>query len=239
MQAYFGSPAVFPVSLGYSCHVKVFLDMILAKDRIPTPRLPFDWIGTPMWSICKLLENNFDRFADKEALDMRPRFVGSSRKYITHSIYNTVFLHDYGKGADNKKKEEIPEETWKKVEDDYKRRVERFDALLTFAKENNRTLLFVRLEPDKRARIDYPEFQQEHDERHFLEMFAGQMKQRGVRFLVLYLSTTYEKSFDAENGICYVKYGVKNPNMILSGDDVQSIYAANMSFIQSCIHRRL
>jgi hypothetical protein len=32
-----------------------------------------------------------------------------------------------------------------------------------------------------------------------------------------------------------VKYGVVDPNKILSGDDIHAIYMANIGFIRSCI----
>lgn len=237
MQDCFGSTHVFPISLGYSCHVKVFIDMIFEKERMPNPRLPFDWIGTSMWSICKLLETKFDQFTDTSVIDQRKRFTDAPKLYITNTLYNTPFLHDYGK--DGTDISTISEEKWEKVEDDYKRRIERLYQLLDATKHLNKTIVFLRLEQDKRKRIEYPEFQQEHEEPYFLEKFASIMKERGVRFLVLYFTTSYETKHDTENNICYVKYGVKDPEMVLGAEQINLIYQANIGFIKKAIQYSL
>ena len=189
-----------------------------------------------MWSICKMLDSRFAHFTDRDSIDLRTRFVGYPEKYLTHKTYNTVFLHDYGNVA-IKNLQDIPDSKWKEVNENYTRRIERFYDMLETAKSMRKTLVFLRLEPDKRQRIEYPEFKQDHAESHFLEEFSKKMKVIGVNFIVLYYTTSHESRYDEEHKICYIKYGVKDPAMILIGDHIEAIHAANGPFIKSCIQK--
>ncbi len=75
------------MSLGYSCHMRVFIDEIGNADRTFYERHAFDWLGTPMWAICDLVENGFEGLADREQIKPRKFFVDKPTEYLTHERY--------------------------------------------------------------------------------------------------------------------------------------------------------
>lgn len=229
MNALFRRPDVIPISLGYSCHVKVFCDMMSEMDGgIGTARYPFDWAGTPMWSVNEIVECDFADLLDRSAIKPRPRYMKDTTKFLTHDRYNVVYLHDFGKDITN-----IREEMWKKAEDGYARRVERWNGALG----SGHSVLFIRLEQDKKDRIEYPEFVRERgsDELYQVQRFAETMKSRGVNCMILFLSTTHPTGFDAERKVCTVQFAKKDPSTIVGGDHIDKIVQANLAHIRNCM----
>jgi len=210
---------LYPVSLGFSCHTKVYIEELLATRMI---RQPFDWIGCPMWSICELLKNDFKDFTVPEKLKPLKRFIGDHKDYLTHIDYNIVFVHDYGKQFHH-----ISDETHKKVSEDYVRRVERWNELL-----NSRNhILFIRLETDGRKRIQRPQFDRPGAEYDYLKEFSQILQAKDVKFSIVYLSTTTPRGYDAENHIVTVQYATVSPDYIVGGDEIKSIIQNNIGFI--------
>lgn len=193
-----------------------------------TARFPFDWIGTPMWSVNEIVENNFADLINRETIKPRRRYVSEPTRLLTHDKYNVVYLHDFGKNID-----QINEETWKKAEDGYKRRIERWNSALS----SGYSILFIRLEQDKKDRIEYPEFERERgsDELYQIQRFSESMKSRGVNYMILFLSTTHPTEFDVEKRICIVQFAKKDPAMIIGGDHIDKIVQANMVYIRNCL----
>ncbi len=210
---------LYPVSLGFSCHTKVYIEELLATRMI---RQPFDWIGCPMWSICELLKNDFKDFTAREKLKPLKRFIGDHKDYLTHTDYNIVFVHDYGKQFHH-----ISDETHKKVSEDYVRRVERWNTLLA----SNTHVLFIRLETDGRKRIQRSQFDRPGAEYDYLKEFSQILQAKGVKFSIVYLSTTTPRGYDAENHIVTVQYATVSPDYIVGGDEIKLIIQNNIGFI--------
>ena len=188
-------------------------------------RIPFDWIGTPMWAICDLLENNFEDFTNKDCYELKTRFTHKEDKYLTHSKYDFVFVHDYGKSIEN-----IPEEKYKKVEEDYNRRVLRFQSILNSPMK----LFFIRLEQDISNRIGLPEQQNEHDEYYYVEKFADLLLSKGYTFTILYITTSQKKGYDKQKHICRIQYA--NPDKkIIGGEELKQIIFHNQQLIGMCL----
>jgi hypothetical protein len=199
--------------------------MLGEMDNAIYKRLPFDWIGTPMWAICDLVESNFQDFTKKEYYEVKPRFTTKETNYLTHTKYDFVFVHDYGKTIEN-----ISAETYKKVEDDYKRRVLRFKAIL----DSPMKLFFIRLEQEIENRIALPEKQQEHNEYFYVEKFADMLKEKGYRFTILYITTSQKTGFDKMKNICRIQYA--NPEKkIMGGEEIKQIVFHNQQFIKMCL----
>jgi hypothetical protein len=196
-----------------------FFEELLATRMI---RQPFDWIGCPMWSICELLKNDFKDFTAREKLKPLKRFIGDHKDYLTHTDYNIVFVHDYGKQFHH-----ISDETHKKVSEDYVRRVERWNTLLA----SNTHVLFIRLETDGRKRIQRPQFDRPGAEYDYLKEFSQILQAKGVKFSIVYLSTTTPRGYDAENHIVTVQYATVSPDYIVGGDEIKSIIQNNIGFI--------
>jgi hypothetical protein len=226
MNKVFSRPNTYPISLGFNCHVKVFIDMLGEMDNTRGyARLPFDWIGTPMWAICDLFETHFEDFTNKDCYELKPRFTHKEDKYLTHTKYDFVFVHDYGKQL-----ETISAETYAKVEEDYKRRVQRLDSIL----ESPMKLLFIRLEQDISNRISLPEVQKEHDEYVYVEKFADLLKSKSLVYTILYLTTSQKTGFDKKKQICRIQY--TNPeNKIMGGEEIKQIIIHNQKFINMCL----
>jgi hypothetical protein len=232
MNALFGRPDVIPVSLGYSCHVKVFCEMLSDMDYgSGAPRQPFDWLGTPMWSVNEIVANDFADLTDRTKIKPRKRFVFDQTQYLTHNTYNVVYLHDYGKDI-----HAIPDNIWESADEAYRRRVERWHKTLA----SKRPILFIRLEQDKKERIKYPEFSgsvedKGEDEAYQVERFAEMMRAKGINCMVLFLCTSYQRSYNEEKRICTVQYAKQDAKIITSGDHIMSIVQANIGFIRGCM----
>lgn len=225
MNKVFSRPKTYPISLGFNCHVKVFIDMLGEMDNRIYLRLPFDWIGTPMWAICDLFERDFEDFINKDLYQLKERFENKNTKFLTNTKYDFVFIHDYGKDIEN-----IPENIYKKVDEDYKRRIQRFKSIL----DSPMKLLFIRLEQDTKNRKELPEQQKEHCEYYYVEKFADILKSKGYVFTILYLTTTENTGFDKQRNICRIHY--ENPdNKIMGGEEIKQVVFSNRQFINICL----
>jgi len=85
------TPQCATLSLGYNCFGKRFIQRALHIDQ---PTHMFDYIGSSMWAIVKLLQSDFDGIDDEHAYRRLPT-VGK-RYMITHARYYLRFAHDFG-----------------------------------------------------------------------------------------------------------------------------------------------
>jgi hypothetical protein len=214
----------FPISLGFTCHVKVLIEQICETQNLSYPRLPFDWIGTPMSSVYEMTMSNFDTMVDSEKLVVRKRFSDKTVEYLTHVDYNFVFVHDF------KNIHSIPKETFDKVSSDYIRRVARWNTVLS----SGRKMLFLRLEQDGENRIVYPGCERADDEYTYLQKFADHMKTRKLKFIIIFFSQKMEKGFDSEHNIITIHYNKARPDIVVSGDHLGLILSSHRPFIESC-----
>ena len=221
MNSFFNRTDLFPISLGFNCHVKVFIEILGERDHIPYLRQPFDWLGTPMWSICELIQNDFKDLTNRECIVNRRRFVEKDTEFPTNTLYNTVFVHDYGKDIDC-----ISDDKWNQVHQDYLRRIKRWNDTLICGK----TMLFIRLEEDCVERVEYPGTKK-GPEYTYVESFAKLMKQKGIPFILLYLTTTHETNWDPDLNICSIQFKKDHPSTIVSAMAIEKILNANKSFI--------
>ncbi len=229
MQQIFGTSNIIPISLGYNCHVKVFIDNLGEMDNRAYLQQPFDWFGSQMWGVYEAIENNFSGLTDSSLIHLRKRFSDKPTEYLTHDKYNFCYLHDYGKQVTNLSS--ISAEKWKEVSEKYERRIDRWNATL----QKGVPLLFIRLEQDFANRIKYPEFDRNEDEMAYLRKFSELMKSKGVSFLILYLSTSFPKSYDKEHCICTVQFQKKRPADIIGAQQIQQIIQGNLLFIRSSL----
>lgn len=220
MQSLLKELKLYPVSLGFSCHTKVYIENVMAGRVV---RQPFDWIGCPMWSICELLATDFKDLTMPSKLHMQKRFMSDHNTYLTHDDYNVVFIHDYGKNLNA-----ITAEAYKKVSEDYERRIQRWNELL----QSNTHILFIRLETDGRKRIQKPEHVRPGSEYDYVKEFSKIVKTKHTGgFTILYLSTTTPRSYDAEHNILTVQYATVSPDVVIGGDQIQAIVDSNVGFI--------
>jgi hypothetical protein len=220
---------MIPISLGYNCHVKVYIDRIGESIERAYFHQPFDWIGTPMWAICEAIETDFSGFCDRSLITLRKRFADKPDEFLTHSQYIFSYIHDFGKNIHS-----ISEEKWKAVSEKYQRRIERWKTTL----QSGKPLLFIRLETDQANRIEYPEFEREHDEKFYVEKFADLMKTASIPFTLLFLSTSYPQAYDKERNICTIQFKKVQATHIIGADSIEKILQMNMTFIHSCLNQQ-
>jgi hypothetical protein len=214
-----------PISLGYHCFVRVFLQ----ENVQATPRYPFDWAGTPMWAVCELMDSNFEGMNSREHLVVRRRFSDSTEEYLTHTKYNMVFLHDYGTNPRS-----ITDATYTRVEDDYKRRIERWHTALS----GKQHLVFFRVEMPNRPRVTYEGYARgPTTEIEALCEFAEKLKARGTTFHIVHITHSQPQGYDAERRIIHLNFTPKDHHMVLFGRHIHAILQANQSFLRECLTR--
>ena len=186
----------YPISLGHNCFPRMYIETIYKQSY---PRLPFDYIGTPMWGINHILQDNFKTFASKSVLDIRELYVNNTDLYLLNPTYMFTFIHDHNY-KDNDRIRKIPNNTYNTIENDYLRRIERWNTLL----KSGTKLLFFRLSRNEEKRILYSEALGKPSEKESLEIFSRLMKEKGIEFRILYFSYDVTQSYDPSTQIIYI-----------------------------------
>ena len=184
----------YPVSLGANCFSRMYLEKIYKKSY---PRLPFDYVGSPMWGINEAIEADFKGFASKESLEPYQIYSNEDLIRLTNVNYMISFLHDH---IDNNKKgiQIVSNERYMKVEQDYIRRIQRWKALI----DSSANLLFFRLMRIEENRIQYS--RKKPSEKEAIEQFSGIMKTKNLKFRILYFTYDQPNLYDSESQIIYV-----------------------------------
>lgn len=227
MNTLFHLPYAYPVSLGYNCHVKVLVERFGEMERKGYPRLPFDWLGTPMYSICELLENNFEDFTNNSYFILNQRKKHLQTEYLTNTKYDFCFVHDYGKDLKN-----ISPEQFEKTAEDYTRRIQRWkDDVL----QSGKHILFFRLEQLEEERTEYL---RKESEEFYVKRFCNLMKEKGVQFHVVWFSqTAEERSYDKEYRIITVPFRMKDIKITISADHLLPVLKGSLSFVNDCLRK--
>ena len=177
----------YPVSLGANCFPRLYIETIYKKSY---PRLPFDYVGSPMWGINKAIQEDFKGFASKKDILLYKIYGNSESEVITNSNYMCSFIHDH-------KHTQMSDEKYNQVENDYSRRIQRWKNLI----DGGSKLLFFRLMRIEENRIEY--FEGKPSEKEALEEFSGMMKTK-VNFRILYFTYDQPNWYDPESQIIYV-----------------------------------
>ena len=133
------------ISLGSNCCIKKYLQHISATNETHL----FDWIGTSLWSICEIFENNFDDFFSKQEYKLSPIIAGID-SIITHSRYYIRFMHDFDNGN---------MDLFDDFVEKYNRRITRLKDTLTKYSNSGQKILFLRLAENHKNRITYTQYQ--------------------------------------------------------------------------------
>lgn len=194
------------VSLGYVCNV---VSLISALNK-RTCAYPFDRVGTPMWAVYKLIENDFENFLKTENIITRPLFEKSNVNFVYDSLYYVRLISN------------IPDanpSAIKYIQERIIERIKRFQELLN----SDKKVLFIRSqEPESHPRLGkriiFPEYQKEYsfDEYYYLKMFVNLLKQKypNLKFKILYLN---EKGLFVDDNIIGIPIGLNDWNNVLVG----------------------
>lgn len=208
------------VSIGYACGCKKYIDTIVKQQTHF-----FDRLGTPMWAICELLENDFDGFLDKTKWHNITPIAGNDEEMPTHDKYYIRAKHDFFKN-----KIHIH---FKQFNEIYSRRIERFIELLT----SSNKIIFIRVEDDRTNERNLSQEQQQKysiDEYQYVLNFCNIVKTKFglVHFFVLYISPTKQNNF--EHNIITLHTN-DNYNWFTAEIDIKNLIDRNFDFITKCI----
>jgi hypothetical protein len=139
-----------PISLGYNCYIKRYLDTIRSSETNL-----FDWLGTSMWGILSLFQADFKDAFDRSHYSL-VKVTTTRRPIVTHNQYYIRVLHDDMNTYTEK----------------YLRRLERLKRLLDDDQTGH--ILFIRLEESQSARISYDHYKHhyQHDELHYMRLLV-------------------------------------------------------------------
>jgi hypothetical protein len=196
------------LSLGSNCNVKKYIDTI--KPNNPTQF--FDYIGTSMWAINELIENDFTDIFNKDDFEN----MRTSTKYgdiVTNKKYYLRFLHDL-KNIDhdktkvytiNNKIHVCKANNFAECKDKYDRRRQRFIDILT----SSNKILFIRLEEDNRDRIIYDIYKDklQKSELEYTFDLSNTLKRKysGLDFMILVISFNHDTTYYQEHNVIVLK----------------------------------
>ncbi len=153
------------ISLGHNCGPKKYIDKKVAEKE----HLVFDYIGTSMWSINELFQNDFVDLFNKEDYIHMQIFDGEESNYLSNSKYYVRFMHDLLLKTNSEK-------TFELFEEKYKRRIQRlYEFLNTHSK-----IIFIRYEETYKNRIRYDRYacKLEKLEHEYLDEFVNIIKKK-------------------------------------------------------------
>jgi len=186
------------IPLGYVCNVS----SMLAKMKVRNKAYPFDRVGSPMWAVYELFENDFDGFLSEENMVCEPLFEDKRIKFVYDKRY-------YIRTESNVK--DISQSYLKKLQNKMPIRIQR----LTNALKENNTVLFIRSQEPKihkylGKRVIDEEYQKKYEksEYDYLVLFSQLVKTRypTLEFKILFLSDK-GKFNDEENNIIGIPVG--------------------------------
>ena len=211
------------LSLGTSCFIKSFLQ----KYGISQETNLFDNIGSPMWGICELFENNFEGLSEIENYDRLNISKGLS--ILSNKKYYLRFKHEDYMFKNNNVQNKPLSTLFKTLE----RRADRFKEHL----KNNKKVLLVRLEQDDSKRVMYPEYENKNNdnEREYIVKFSQFLKlnYKDLDFFIIYISKKNSQHYDEINNILTLFN--KNDTMTWGdcNEKLNSIFLENMDFIKN------
>jgi len=190
--------------------------MFLTDLKISQETNFFDYIGTPMWAINKLFENDFKEILNFNNYDVL-RIIKNELFVLTNKTYYVRVLHEFNNksfainnrlGAnlllnmEQLKKYTMREinKTFTKFKDSYERRIIRLKYLLS----NEKKVLFIRYEEPLKNRIMYNEYKEYYkkSELEYIKDYYNIIKNQypNLNFQIIYLSqihpTSYLKEFN-------------------------------------------
>jgi hypothetical protein len=226
MDKYLSLPNEVPISLGYCCYTTLFISELTKQDNKTYNRYVFDWLGLPMWSICKLIEDDFVDLNNSQYLVYKKHYSNKNESYVTNTKYNAIFAHDY-----NRYLNEIPAEQFAHVKAKYDTRIQRFRDILTSGKP----IVFFRVERDEPGLINFPEDNITESELFYVKKFAQAMSAKGVNCKIVFFTSSNPTGWDATNKICSVHFEHNAPQTVLLEKDIITIFADNREFIKTSL----
>lgn len=195
------------ISLGYNCFIKKYLDYKYVKTETSF----FDYIGTSMWTINELINNDFkDLFDinDYKLLKILNKYTVVNKKYyirVPHCLDNNL-------------------KNFNIFKDKYERRIIRLQTQL----KENKKILFIRLEENMLNREIYPEYKDKFKktELEYIYEFCDLMKIKYPKLEIkfIYISKNHETKIDNNIIILKNNYDFEYSNCIEYLDKILKNY---------------
>lgn len=236
MEALFGRSDLFPVGIGATCHVGIFLFELYAESRKLYPRSVFDHMELPMWAVCELVEQDFVDFLNKSLFKPIRRIRFKDNLWMTHCKYNIRFNGILGVDLGVEQKT-IDDSRWDIVTSFYTKQLSAWKTLLT----EKKPLVFFRLEYESPSdSMIYPQFYKPEPELVYLERFAKWLESKEVPYHIVWFSKQInETSYDAQMKIAKVPYQTMKPGDILNGDQLLSHVKRYLPFLQATLQQSI
>jgi hypothetical protein len=216
------------ISLGSNCYIRLYLDSINVKKETHF----FDNIGSSMWSINKLVENNFSDLFNQDDYCMM-HISNTKDKYIyTHKKYYLIFKHDFLQNYLSNVNS-VSKKTFLEFKIKYERRKERFIQLIN----NKDTVLFIRLEENRNPKIHHEIYEKnfETSELEYVKIFSNIIKKinPSKKFLIIFISKQNKNNYDFENNIITIKDILNINTWIKCDKKLQELFEINNTFLNN------
>jgi Putative papain-like cysteine peptidase (DUF1796) len=157
----------------------------------------FDRVGSPMWAVQELMENDFEDFMLEENVQCKKLFDKSDKEFCVDTKYNVRFP---GTISNIEKLDKVKVSLLK-----------RKDRLINKLKSGE-SILFIRAEepqkyPSLGNRLPLYEDKYEHGELYYLKLFSESLKTNypNLKFKILFMNTTEgKKGFFVNKEACIV-----------------------------------
>ena len=233
------------ISLGFNCFIKKFTNDIGINQETNF----FDYIGTSMWAINKLFENDFTNLFNEEEYE-NLKILTDNLCVTTNKQYYFRFLHDFKNNTNinliNKKfmvdktiEQKIIDDIkiqFNKFKETYERRIIRLKDLLLKEKK----ILFIRLEETMNNRIIYDEYKSyfEKSELDYILDYSKMIKKNypNLDFKIIYISKIHDNKYMIENNLIILNsknVTIDNWNNCTNG--LKDLFEKNKEFLDSIL----
>ena len=212
------------ISLGYVCNVPELLSKLKRRQAA----YPFDRVGTPMWAVHELLDNDFKDFLLKGNITSDALFDGKPTPFVYDSKYYTRLI------ANSKL---MNDAAYDNLVERMRAREQRIREKL----ESGDKILFIRSEepsshPDLGDRIIKPQYAEKYaqTEHHYLNQLSDLLKERypSLQFKILFLNS--EGNFiDTEHNIVGIPVGPSGYSGLTVGKDMKTHIDTHKTYIDA------
>jgi hypothetical protein len=188
------------ISLGYNCFPKLYINRYVKSSETQI----FDYLGTPVWALNKLIENKWEGLTDSTKFTPHSFFDHKKNQILAHDNYHICFPHDV------KQKTDFDSPVFK---DKIQRRIQRFEETV----RNSSRLLFIRLTIDKYVKHDEAEDTPEQALEKFVTLIKTTYECPSVT--VIYINSEKD-GWNNDHTILFVKVDAPDDINIMMADKV-------------------
>jgi hypothetical protein len=234
------------ISLGYNCNIKIYtLNIGIAQETNL-----FDWAGTSMWAINKLFENDFSNlFNIKEYCEMKI-LKNDSGPIKTNKRYYIRLKHEFNKIKEknilpinskdtnkfllinNTKKQTDIEINFNIFKSTYERRIFRLKKILN----EEKNILFIRLEESMKNRIIYDEYKDnfKKSELEHIKDYSKIIKLQypNLNFKIIYISKLNKTDLIKEFNLLILNTDTDKINWTNCADKLKELFDINIALLK-------